>query len=720
MRFWTPRFYSRLITVWIALSLGGIVTGVVLWRRLNSSLEATIANAEFRRQLDKVYLLLLDAETGQRGYLLTKDESYLAPYKRSEQQLNAQFDTLARMAFNNDVLRDEVLQLRATAELKLAELRRTIRVRNDSGLNAALKVVQTNEGRNEMDKMRAIMAQMDRSPEDLFFVQGEATRQAIQRTLFTTISSSLLGLGAGLLAFYLSRVTLRQEQHARLLAEQALAASRAVKEKSEFLANMSHEIRTPMNAILGFSDLLSAELPANGKSRNYARAIHESALSLLQLINDILDLSKVEAGMVVLNPEPTGLRELAELLRTVFVQQATAKGLKVDFVLAAGLPHALLIDKSRLRQILVNLVGNAVKYTDRGGVTVHLGWELDPAKRDRGTLTVAVSDTGIGVPAERQKEIFEPFVQVDATREAEKQGTGLGLSIVSRLIQRMGGTITLRSVVGAGSTFSLRFPDVAISSRLPSSAQAEEGQVVNFDDLIPIKLLVVDDNALNRELLEGFLAGTHHSIVFANDGLEAIASVKAQRPDIILMDIRMPRMDGRTALHEIRKLEGAEVLPIVAVTASSMSDDEYLLRGLFAGFIRKPFTRQTVYQELAAFFPRQAKAPGAGPGDGAALVAATTAEENTQAWPEVAATLRKLEAASWKAVRDGGAINETRNFAARLAELGRAKQCRPVQAYGEALLADVDAFDVGRMATRLGDFPALIQSIEDIQAVKLA
>jgi signal transduction histidine kinase/DNA-binding NarL/FixJ family response regulator len=720
MRFWTPRFYSRLITVWIALSLGGIVTGIVLWRRLNSSLEATIANAEFRRQVDRIYRLLLDAETGERGYLLTKDEAYLTPFKRSEQQLNAQFDALARMAFANDILRDEVLQLRAIAELKLAELRRTIRLRTDSGLNAALKVVMTNEGKNEMDKMRAIMAQMDRSPEDLFFVQGEATRQAIQRTLFTTISSSLLGLGAGLVAFYLSRVALRQEQHARLLAEQALAASRAVKEKSDFLANMSHEIRTPMNAILGFSDLLSAELPASGKPRNYARAIHESALSLLQLINDILDLSKVEAGMVVLNPEPTGLRELAELLRTVFVQQATAKGLKVEFVLAEGLPHALLIDKSRLRQILVNLVGNAVKYTDQGGVTVHLGWELDPAKRDRGTLTVEVRDTGIGVPEGRQKEIFEPFVQVDATREAEKQGTGLGLSIVSRLIQRMGGTITLQSVVGSGSSFFLRIPDVAISSRLPSSAQAEEGQAVNFDDLIPIKLLVVDDNALNRELLEGFVAGTHHSIAFANDGLDAIASVKAQRPDIILMDIRMPRMDGRTALHEIRKLEGAEVLPIVAVTASSMSDDEYLLRGLFAGFIRKPFTRQTVFQELAAFFPRRAKAPAAGPGEEASLVAATTAEENTQAWPEVAATLRKLEAAGWKAVRDGGAINETRDFAARLAELGRAKECRPVQAYGEALLADVDAFDVGRMATRLGDFPTLIQSIEDSQAFKLA
>ena len=182
-----------------------------------------------------------------------------------------------------------------------------------------------------------------------------------------------------------------------------------------------------------------------GSSIDALPPIRESASSLLQLINDILDLSKIEAGMVELHPEPTAMREITDFLRTIFAEQAARKGLKVDFVLGAGLPHALMLDRSRLRQILVNLVGNAVKYTERGSVAVSLGWRVNPSSRGQGTLLVEVRDTGIGIPAERRAEIFEPFVQVDPTPGSETQGTGLGLSIVKRLIQRMGGAISLES-----------------------------------------------------------------------------------------------------------------------------------------------------------------------------------------------------------------------------------------------------------------------------------
>jgi signal transduction histidine kinase/CheY-like chemotaxis protein len=687
--------------------------GVILWKHLNASLEETMATARFRLQANTLYSLLQDEENGQRGYLLTHDAQYLQPFQKDQEKFDAEFDALARTAFDDDALRKDVMDLRGMVELKRAFMSRVIAARDNAGLEASVQLVQTNEGKIEMDRIRGLLAEMNRDRRDLFFAEGDATRKAIRRTLFTTIGSSFIGLGAGLLAFYLSRVTLKQEQDARLLAEQALSASRAVKEKSSFLANMSHEIRTPMNAILGFSDLLSAELPAAGKTHGYAQAIRESACSLLQLINDVLDLSKIEAGMIELHPEPTALREITDFLQTVFAQQAATKGLKMEFVVESGLPQALLLDRTRLRQILVNLLGNAVKYTDRGRIEVRLGWELDMAKRDRGTLLIEVRDTGVGIPSERLSEIFEPFVQVSSSRDKERQGTGLGLSIVKRLIQRMGGTIALESVVGEGTTFHLRLVEVAISSRLPVNTETEGMGEVDFNQLTPANLLVVDDNSVNRELLQGYFNGTHHQVSYASDGLEAIESVRGMIPDIILMDIRMPNMDGRRALEEIRKLPGAEIVPIVAVTASSMMDDEYVLRGLFAGFIRKPFTRQSLFRELCGFIPRLP----AGPGEAGSVpvrnvdLGASYPEETTLRWGELVKTLRELEATVWPAVRESGAINETKQFAHRLAGMGGAAGCLPLVHYAQGLLRDAGAYAVASLASRLNEFPILIRSL---------
>jgi signal transduction histidine kinase/CheY-like chemotaxis protein len=715
MRHLSPRFYSRLITVWIALSLGGIVIGFFFWQRLNSSLEATIGRAQLRGHVDALFSLLLDAEAGERGYLVTREDSYLQPFRRSEEQFGAKFDELARLTLNDEALLAQVHELRGLYEVKFAEMRRTLRARNEGGLSAAAKILQTNEGNVEMERIRALVERMNGSPDGHVFVRGDATREAIRRALLTTIGSSLLGLGAGLLAFYLSRVTLKQEQVARTLAEQALAASRAVQEKSDVLANMSHEIRTPMNAILGFSDLLSTDLPSAGKNRGYAKAIHESALALLQLINDILDLSKIEAGKMVLNPEPTALPEIAELLQTMFAQQAAAKGVKMEFTFEPGIPHALMIDRSRLRQILVNLLGNALKYTERGRIGVCIGWELDAEKRDRGTLRVEVSDTGIGIPPDRLNEIFQPFVQVDATRAPEKQGTGLGLSIVKRLIQRMGGAIALESTVGEGSTFRLTFPGVAISPRLPAAELADGNELIDFNDLVPFRLLVVDDNSVNRELLEGIFRESHHTLSYAADGLEAVEGVRRQIPDLVLMDIRMPRMNGRAALDEIRKIPGAEVLPIVAVTASAMTDDAYIQRGLFAGFVRKPFTRRALFRELAGYFPRQpTRKPTNGGGPAATQDSpAAAGKPNVIQWTALVDTLRGIESGLWPSVRNGGAINETRDFALRLIEVGRKAGCSPLVNYAESLVQDADTYAVSRMTTRLNAFPALIQSIVD-------
>jgi nitrogen-specific signal transduction histidine kinase/CheY-like chemotaxis protein len=363
--------------------------------------------------------------------------------------------------------------------------------------------------------------------------------------------AGLLGVGAGLFALYFYRVDYFQERARRELLEEKLHAEQAVREKSAFLANMSHEIRSLMNAILGFSELLEPE-GLTPKQSQYVRAIRDSGASLLQLINDILDLSKLEAGKLELHPDPTDMRDSCEFLRTVFGQSAVVKSLQLQFELAPDLPRALLLDRLRLRQVLVNLLGNAIKFTEQGGVKTRVTWQSQD-HGSTGTLLIDVEDTGIGIPAEKLEEVFQPFVQADSRRTAETEGTGIGLTIVKRLTELMGGSLTVESTVGQGTAFHLRFPKVPVSGRLPVGDHAEPGGAVDFNDFAPAVLLVVDDNRANRALMAGIFETTHHRILFATNGREALACLEQAKADVVLLDIRMPVMDGRTTLAEIRK-----------------------------------------------------------------------------------------------------------------------------------------------------------------------
>mgnify|MGYP001546789501 CR=1 FL=1 len=610
MRLLNPRIYSYLVTVWIALSLGGIGLGVMVWSNLSRSFEASVESAQFRRSLREVFSALQDAETGERGFLLSGEESFLVPFARAEAEFPARFDKLANDAMDVPELREDVLALKGLAELKLATLRRAITARRNSNWSNGFDRAREEEGQILMDKIRTTINRMDRRPEDITTATGEATRFQIKRALLATLLAGGLGLGTGAFALYLSRVALKKEKNERLLAEQAIRAESAAREKSAFLANMSHEIRTPMNAILGFSDLLISDLPATGKARHRVQAIRESATSLLQLINDILDLSKIDAGMIELHLEPTDLHEVSEFMRTVFAEQAARKGLQLGYEVDPSVPHALMLDRSRLRQVIVNLVGNAIKFTDRGHVTLGVHWETHPLNRGAGTLEIDVIDTGLGIPAEKQAEIFRPFVQVNPQRASERQGSGLGLSIVHRLTERMGGTVAVDSEVGKGTRFRLRFTDVGVSVRLPTHARADLADDIDFNELEPAELLVVDDNGPNRDLIAGYFEKTDHQLRFAVNGVEAVEKIREKLPNLVLMDIRMPEMDGHTALMELRKIPGTELLPVVAVTASSMIDDEQVLRGYFAGYVRKPFSRQALFHELAAFLPRRSQRTG--------------------------------------------------------------------------------------------------------------
>lgn len=710
MRLLNPRVYTYLVTIWIALSLAGIGLGIMAWENLSESFEASVESAQFRRSLREVFSALQDAETGERGFLLSGDEKYLEPFKRAEIQFPSQFEKLANDAADRPGVRNEVLALRGLAELKLAALREAIEARREATWSNAFDRAREEEANALMEKIRTMINRLDRRPQDVVTATGDDTRFQIRRTLLATLMAGVVGLGAGIIAFYLSKVALQKEKNERRLAEQAIRAESAAREKSAFLANMSHEIRTPMNAILGFSDLLAADLPPGDKARSRVQAIRDSATSLLQLINDILDLSKIDAGVIELHVEPTDLREVSEFMQTVFAQQATKKGLRLEYDLDPDLPHALMLDRSRLRQILVNLIGNAIKFTDRGSVKLGVHWRVDPVQRGRGTLEIEVKDTGVGIPLERQNDIFRPFVQVDPQRSGEKQGSGLGLSIVHRLTDRMGGSITVESAVGEGTRFVLRFSGVPISVRLPDHVRADIGDDIDFNDFKPAHLLVVDDNEPNRDLVAGYFERTEHRLTFATNGREALEKVKSEQPDVVLMDIRMPEMDGNVALAELRKMPGTELLPVIAVTASSMIDDEQVLRGFFAGYVRKPFTRQELFHELAAFLPRRTdrdrRTRRASPPEPATTAVGAVASSN------LIPALRQLETGLWREASESGAINDVKAFAERLAKVGNAMGCAPVLTYAAALQHEADVYAIVRMEARLKDFPALIQSLD--------
>jgi signal transduction histidine kinase/DNA-binding response OmpR family regulator len=694
--------------------VASVVMGALAWSRFSRSIDASAEAEQFRESMNQLFSVLQDAEASQRGYLLTGKDAYLEAFTNAAGAFPETFARLAASARHDPAGQTDLIELRRLVDLELLEL--AIELRSTKVSIASEATASLERARTTMDRIREIIKSRHDNRLDLLSATGEATRHEMKLVHQMTWIAGLLGVGAGLFALYFYRVDYYQERSRRELLEEKLHAEQAVREKSAFLANMSHEIRSPMNAILGFSELLEPE-GLTPRQSQYVRAIRDNGVALLHLINDILDLSKLEAGKLELHPDPTDMRDSCEFLRTVFGQQALMKSLQLQFELAPNLPRALLLDRLRLRQVLVNLLSNAIKFTDRGCVKTRVSWESQVDARS-GTLLLDVEDTGIGISADELDEVFKPFVQVDSQRTAQREGTGIGLTIVQRLTELMGGSLAVESKVGQGTVFHLRFPNVPVSGRLPVGDHAEPGGAVDFNDFAPATLLVVDDNQTNRALMAGIFEKTHHQVLFANNGQEALACLGKAKPDVILLDIRMPVMDGRTTLAEIRKQASLVSLPVIAVTASSKAGEETALQNQFSGYIRKPFSRQTLFLALAQFLQKAAAGNGlAGQNLGQTLKSTPSPSRDQAAqWQELVVELRCREATEWPALRDSLAINETRAFAHKLFLLGQAAQCGPLATYAATLTTFADAYAIGQMEQHLVAFPTLIESIETSSA----
>ncbi len=506
-----------------------------------------------------------------------------------------------------------------------------------------------------------------------------------------------------------------QAQHAAEVANRA---------KSEFLANMSHEIRTPMNAILGFSELLSDDIQTD-KHKKYLETITFSGQTLLSLINDILDLSKVEAGKMELNAETVYPSVLLNDIRQIFSKKAQDKDLKFYLEVDDALTGGIVIDEIRLRQILFNLVGNSVKFTDRGYVKLKAKKFDNPRSPGTVDLVISVLDTGIGIPADQIKSIFEPFKQQDGQNLSQYGGSGLGLTITRRLVEMMNGQIVVKSRKGKGSLFRVILRQVQTSAEAMTAEPNEPIMSTEGIQFSPATLLIVDDIASNRSLLKGYLDSIGLDILEAGNGREAVEMADTHQPGLILMDMKLPQMNGYQATGLIKKNPKLKDCPVVALTASAMKSHLDKARAAGCdGVLTKPISKRILIDELARFLPL-ANAPlveeaATGQADNrnplplAAFSFESLSTEAKSAWPEIVACMEKDLAVKWSKVHKTFFFKEIEDFAKEINQLGKKFQITQLKAWAGALLQQSQNFDMEKLPKTLDYFPKMLQDMQKL------
>jgi len=451
----------------------------------------------------------------------------------------------------------------------------------------------------------------DKRPWVTALMQGEIKKDYVMRMqlanhsylTFKTNSSPVLGDGkkyAGVLVSF-NDITELEEKEVEL-TNSKLEAEEANRAKSTFLANMSHEIRTPMNAILGFTDILKRGYVKNEKeSLKYLNTIHNSGKNLLELINDILDLSKIESDRLVIELLPVEPYSIIQDAIQILKVKADEKGIGLNFQIDGRVPGEITADPARLRQTILNLVGNAIKFTEDGAVSVRCSYEA----QDKPQLKIDIADTGIGMTEQAQKTIFDPFVQADNSVHRRFGGTGLGLAISKKFVQAMDGDLSVRSQPGQGSVFTISLPvdNVSEIDLLESAEIFANQDIVSVSEssgweFQPGSVLVVDDGAENRELITILLEQAGLRVDEAENGQQGIEKVQGNNYDVILMDINMPVMDGFTAVRILREREVS--VPIIALTANAMKGyEEKCIDAGYSGYLSKPINID-LFMELMA------------------------------------------------------------------------------------------------------------------------
>jgi two-component system, NarL family, sensor histidine kinase EvgS len=471
--------------------------------------------------------------------------------------------------------------------------------------------------------------------------------------------------------------------------------------KTQFLANMSHEIRTPLNAIIGFTELLNEQLK-DSKLKSFVKTIQTAGHSLLALINDILDLSKIEAGKMRIEKKACNPHSLFSELGQIFMMNIKEKNL--DFILDIDpkIPENLILDATRLRQVLFNLIGNAVKFTEYGHIRLRARTGNENSIRSKLDLFIDVEDTGIGISDDQQALVFKDFEQLEGQDVRKYGGTGLGLSISKRLTELMGGEISLVSQPNSGSTFTLHLRGVDVSSVVLEQEVIKPNKQIHF---YPANILVADDIEDNRSLLKACFAETQLTVFDVKNGLEAVEAVKLGNIDLVLMDIRMPVMDGYQAAEQIKDFSK---IPIIALTASVMEDDYERAKSIhFDGYLRKPVLKADLNTELMRFLSFEAIDVDMSPQKALVL-----SKEELEALP---AAMKELEqqAKTCEQISKNNNISEIKKFADNVLIIGNKHGVSIVIEYATQLAIHIDGFDIIAIKQSLDAFPVLLAQLRD-------
>ncbi len=487
--------------------------------------------------------------------------------------------------------------------------------------------------------------------------------------------------------------------------EEADSANRA---KSEFLANMSHEIRTPMNAVIGFSDILASKV-TDKKQKSYLNSIQTAGKSLLTLINDILDLSKIEAGRLDIQYEPVNPQVIFTELQQIFSLNIAEKNIEWIMEINGNLPPTLFLDETRLRQVLLNLIGNAIKFTDSGYIKLCANKIDTEAEHSKVDLIIAVEDSGIGIPADQQALIFESFRQQDGQSTRQYGGTGLGLAITKRLVEMMNGHISVESNPGKGSRFEIALHEVKVATTPPAVRQDNpfDSNNITFEKA---RVLVVDDIESNRDLIKEYLSQVNLEIISAENGQEALLFVEEYHPALILMDLRMPEMNGYEATKHLKDNPNTADIPVIALTASVALNEKASIEAHgFDGFLSKPVNISDLLSELSRYLKYTKKA----------LVpqVATTAVDSTLNPTEIAnlpALRNKLEQEImplWKKANVIMEMDIVAELAEKMIKLGNEYNLSVFIRYGEPLQESTQTFEIAYIKKALKEFPVLVKPL---------
>jgi PAS domain S-box-containing protein len=498
------------------------------------------------------------------------------------------------------------------------------------------------------------------------------------------------------------------EQALKQAKEEAESANRA---KSEFLANMSHEIRTPMNAVIGFSELLFSQV-TDKKQHSYLNAIQAAGKSLLTLINDILDLSKIEAGRLEIQYEVVNPYTIFNELKQIFALKIAEKKLEFIVDIDKNLPLVLVVDEIRLRQVLLNLIGNAIKFTETGYIklsTQTIYKADDPHKID---FIIAVADTGIGIPDNQQEIIFESFRQQDGQSTRKYGGTGLGLAITKRLVEMMNGYISVMSQVDVGSVFEITLWDVDVS--------ITKGQVETKKTPFDLKsiyfekahVLVVDDVESNRSLIKECLSQAGLEVVEAEDGQKCLLIANEIHPDIILMDIRMPVMDGYEATKQLKNKATTKRIPVIALSADvKVGENSSLKTYEFDGYLSKPVNMHDLFDMLSHYLKRR---PGVITETMPVEPLKNISHDNIARLPELLNTLEKSIMPTWAEINGAMEMDAIEDFAGQLLKLGEDYRAQGLINYADNLHHFCQNFDVTNLGETLKTFPEIVKHLKGV------